>query len=58
LLDQSTIKFVNEPGKYINAFAKLNGSKNAWDCIVTPPSTFTNSQANDGTQNYNVIYTR
>ena len=56
LLDQSTIKFTNDPGKYTNAFAKLNGSKNAWDCVVTPPSTFTNSQANDGTPNYNVIY--
>lgn len=58
LLDQSTIKFTNNPDKYINAFAKLNDSKNEWDCVVTPPSTFTNSQANDGTQNYNVTYTR
>lgn len=57
LLDQSIITFTDDPGKYINAFAKVNGSKNPLDCVVTPPSTFPNSETNDGTQNYNVIYT-
>ena len=57
LLDQSTINFISDPGKYINAFGKVNGSKNPLDCVVTPPSTFPNFETNDGTQNYNVIYT-
>lgn len=58
MLDRSTIAFTSAPGRYVNAFAKLNGVRNAWDCTVTPSSDFTQDQVNDGTYNYNVIYTK
>jgi hypothetical protein len=56
MLDNTTITFTTDPGRYVNAFAKLNSSKNAWDCVVTPPSEFKVDKVNDGTYNYNVIY--
>ena len=60
LLDRSTITFANEPAKYINAFAKLNGAVNPLDCTVTPPAGYSQQSANDGTTigNYNVTYTK
>ena len=56
MLDNTTVAFTTAPGRYVNAFAKLNSIKNAWDCVVTPPSEFTIDKVNDGTYNYNVIY--
>ena len=56
MLDNTTITFTTDPGRYVNAFAKLNSIKNAWDCVVTPPSEFKVDKVNDGTYNYNVIY--
>jgi LysM repeat protein len=56
MLDNTTISFTTDPGRYVNAFAKLNNIKNAWDCVVTPPSEFKVDKVNDGTYNYNVIY--
>lgn len=60
MLDQSTITFAREPGEYINAFAKLGDAANPLDCTVTPPSTYTKKQANDGVTigNYNVTYSK
>lgn len=56
MLDQTTIAFTTAPGRYVNAFAKLNGAKNAWDCVVTPSSDFQKYKENDGQYNFNVIY--
>lgn len=60
MLDLSTITFTNEPEKYINAFAKLDGAVNPLDCTVSPPSSYRNWHANDGTTigNYNVEYSK
>jgi len=57
-LDASTITFTSAPDRYVNAFARLDDAKNPWDCTVTPPSDFGTGVANDGTSNYNVIYTK
>ena len=56
MLDASTITFTADPGRYVNAFARLNDEQNPWDCKVTPPAAFSEVQKNDGTPNYNVIY--
>lgn len=56
MLDNTTVSFTAAPGRYVNAFAKLNDAKNAWDCVVTPPSEFVKNKENDGKYNYNVIY--
>lgn len=57
ILDQATVTFTNDPKWYVNAFAPVDGVKNAWDCTVAPPSTYSVAQTNSGTPNYNVIYT-
>lgn len=58
MLDQSTVTFTRDPDRYVNAFAKLGeGQRNELDCTVTPPAAWSGT-ANDGTQNYNVIYTK
>lgn len=37
MLDQSTVTFLtNQPSAYINAFGRVDGQKNPWDCIVKP----------------------
>lgn len=58
MLDQSTVSFTNDPMRYVNAFAKLNGAKNAWDCIVTPPTVYAVVVEDDGENDYNVVYTK
>ena len=60
LLDASTVTFTKEPPYYVNAFALLDGLKNAWDCTVTPPTEYSkfieHKGAEDNHNDYNVIY--
>ena len=56
MLDATTITFTADPGRYVNAFARLNDEQNPWDCKVTPPAAYSEVQKNEGTPNYNVIY--
>lgn len=58
MLDKSTVSFTTAPDKYINAFARVDDTKNPLDCKVSPVGSYWNSVANDGKKNYNVIYTR
>ena len=58
MLDKSTVSFTTAPDKYINAFARVDDTKNPLDCKVSPVGSYWNSAANDGKKNYNVIYTR
>ena len=59
MLDRTTISFTNNPGKFINAFAKLGDGVNPLDCKVTPSAGYSQQSTNDGTTigNYNVTYT-
>lgn len=57
MLDKSTITFSGEPGQYINSFGKVGSGKNPLDCTVAPPTGWKGT-SNDGTKNYNVIYTK
>lgn len=59
-LDASTVTFTSDPTLYVNAFAPIgdDNHKNPWDCVVTPPATYSKwyERTYETYYDYDVLY--